>query len=90
MGFPLIMVKKYARRPMKLADNSPLRTIYNKGAEVIRMMYTILGKSAFRKATDLYFERHEAQSGPSLVTSRLFLSGLGALGAQGMQAHFIT
>jgi aminopeptidase N len=34
-------------------------TIYNKGAEVIRMMHTILGPAKFREATDLYFERFD-------------------------------
>lgn len=34
-------------------------TIYNKGAEVIRMMATILGAQKFRAATDLYFERFD-------------------------------
>ncbi|WP_119036383.1 aminopeptidase N [Hephaestia caeni] len=34
-------------------------TIYNKGAEVIRMMATILGPEAFRAATDLYFDRFD-------------------------------
>ena len=34
-------------------------TVYNKGAEVIRMMRTMAGEEAFRKGTDLYFERHD-------------------------------
>ena len=34
-------------------------TIYNKGAEVIRMMATLLGPERFRAATDLYFERFD-------------------------------
>ena len=34
-------------------------TIYNKGAEVIRMMATILGPQRFRMATDLYFDRFD-------------------------------
>ena len=34
-------------------------TIYNKGAEVIRMMATILGAEAFRKGSDLYFDRFD-------------------------------
>ena len=37
-------------------------TIYNKGAEVIRMMRTIIGEAAFRKGSDLYFERHDGQA----------------------------
>ncbi|MCW6531285.1 aminopeptidase N [Sphingomonas sp. MMSM20] len=34
-------------------------TIYNKGAELIRMMATILGPAKFRAATDLYFSRFD-------------------------------
>ena len=37
-------------------------TIYNKGAEVIRMMTVLAGKEAFRKGTDLYFERHDGEA----------------------------
>ncbi|MFL6768430.1 MAG: aminopeptidase N [Sphingomicrobium sp.] len=37
-------------------------TVYNKGAEVIRMMRTILGEEAFRKGSDLYFSRHDGQA----------------------------
>jgi len=34
-------------------------TIYNKGAELIRMMATMLGDAAFRAGADLYFDRHD-------------------------------
>ncbi|NTS65372.1 aminopeptidase N [Sphingomonas sp. HHU CXW] len=34
-------------------------TIYNKGAELIRMMATMLGEQRFRAATDLYFDRYD-------------------------------
>ena len=37
-------------------------TIYNKGAEVIRMMRTILGAEAFRSGADLYFARHDGEA----------------------------
>ncbi len=37
-------------------------TVYNKGAEVIRMMRTLLGPDGFRKGTDLYFSRHDGQA----------------------------
>lgn len=37
-------------------------TVYNKGAEVIRMIHTILGKEKFREGMDLYFERHDGQA----------------------------
>ncbi|MDF1758159.1 MAG: aminopeptidase N [Legionellaceae bacterium] len=37
-------------------------TIYNKGAEVIRMQHTLLGKDGFRKGMDLYFKRHDGNA----------------------------
>lgn len=37
-------------------------TIYEKGAEVVRMIRTLLGKDAFRKGSDLYFARHDGQA----------------------------
>ena len=40
-------------------DNFYTATVYNKGAEVIRMMATIIGRDAFRKGMDLYFQRHD-------------------------------
>lgn len=43
-------------------NNFYTRTVYEKGAEVIRMMHTLLGPEAYRKATDLYFSRHDGQA----------------------------
>src|SRR3546814_589077 len=37
-------------------------TVYNKGAELIRMMHTILGEEKFRAGSDLYFERHDGEA----------------------------
>src|SRR5690554_2827444 len=37
-------------------------TVYEKGAEVLRMIHTQLGAEAFRKGSDLYFERHDGQA----------------------------
>jgi len=37
-------------------------TVYEKGAEVVRMIQTLLGKEGFRKGSDLYFERHDGQA----------------------------
>ena len=37
-------------------------TIYNKGAELIRMMHTMLGEERFRAGSDLYFDRHDGQA----------------------------
>ncbi|GER06953.1 aminopeptidase N [Iodidimonas muriae] len=37
-------------------------TVYNKGAEVIRMMHRLLGVEGFRRGMDLYFQRHDGQA----------------------------
>jgi len=34
-------------------------TVYNKGAEVIRMIHTLVGEDGFKRGMDLYFERHD-------------------------------
>ena len=43
-------------------DNFYTATVYNKGAEVIRMMATIIGRDAFRLGMDLYVARHDNQA----------------------------
>lgn len=45
-------------------------TIYNKGAEVVRMLFNLLGAQGYRKGMDLYFERFDGQA----VTIDDFLS----------------
>ncbi|MDB5822393.1 MAG: pepN [Herminiimonas sp.] len=37
-------------------------TVYEKGAEVVRMYQTLFGRDGFRKGMDLYFERHDGQA----------------------------
>lgn len=37
-------------------------TVYNKGAEVIRMLRTLVGPTGFRRGTDIYFSRHDGQA----------------------------
>jgi aminopeptidase N len=37
-------------------------TVYEKGAEVVRMIHTLLGAEGFRKGSDLYFQRHDGQA----------------------------
>ena len=43
-------------------NNFYTMTVYNKGAEVIRMMKTLLGPTGYREGTDLYFSRHDGQA----------------------------
>ena len=47
-------------------------TVYNKGAEVIRMLWTLLGEEGFRRGTDLYFARHDGQA----VTTEDFVAAM--------------
>ncbi|HEX4045534.1 MAG TPA: aminopeptidase N [Gammaproteobacteria bacterium] len=43
-------------------NNFYTATVYNKGAEVLRMLQTLLGKTIFRKGMDLYFARYDGQA----------------------------
>jgi aminopeptidase N len=47
-------------------------TVYEKGAEVIRMLQTLVGREGFRKGMDLYFARHDGQA----VTCDDFVSAI--------------
>ncbi len=43
-------------------NNFYTATVYEKGAEVVRMLQTLLGPEGFRKGMDLYFERHDGEA----------------------------
>jgi aminopeptidase N len=43
-------------------DNFYTATVYEKGAEVVRMMQTLVGREGFAKGITLYFERHDGQA----------------------------
>jgi aminopeptidase N len=47
-------------------------TVYEKGAEVVRMLHTLLGAAGFRKGCNLYFQRHDGQA----VTCEDFVKAL--------------
>ncbi len=51
-------------RPDRYAaiDNFYTATVYEKGAEVVRMMQTLVGRDGFRRGMDLYFQRHDGQA----------------------------
>jgi aminopeptidase N len=53
-------------------NNFYTRTVYEKGAEVVRMYHTLLGAGGFRKGMDLYWERHDGQA----VTCDDFVSAM--------------
>jgi len=43
-------------------NNFYTSTVYNKGAELVRMLQTMLGREGFRRGMDRYFERHDGQA----------------------------
>ncbi len=43
-------------------NNFYTATVYEKGAELCRMLQTLLGRESFRKGMDLYFERHDGEA----------------------------
>lgn len=53
-------------------NNFYTATVYNKGAEVIRMVRTLLGTELFRQGMDLYFSRHDGQA----VTTEEFIQAM--------------
>jgi aminopeptidase N len=57
-------------------NNFYTATVYEKGAEVIRMIHTLLGEDIYRKATDLYFETFDGQA----VTTKDFLWAMSEAG----------
>ncbi len=55
-------------------NNFYTATVYEKGAEIIRMMHTLAGPEGFRKGMDIYFDRHDGQA----VTTEEFVSAIEA------------
>jgi aminopeptidase N len=53
-------------------NNFYTATVYEKGAEVVRMLHTLLGEEGFRRGMDLYFSRHDGQA----VTCEDFVQAL--------------
>jgi len=55
-------------------NNFYTSTVYEKGAEVIRMIQTLIGREGFRKGMDEYFRRHDGQA----VTCEDFVAAMAA------------
>ncbi|MFV5216002.1 aminopeptidase N [Azonexus caeni] len=55
-------------------NNFYTSTVYEKGAEVIRMIQTLIGRDAFRAGMDEYFRRHDGQA----VTCEDFVAAMAA------------
>ena len=51
-----------AARQLPEINNFYTPTVYEKGAEVVRMMHTLVGRAGFAKGMSLYFERHDGQA----------------------------
>jgi len=60
-------------------------TVYNKGAEVIRMYQTLLGRDGFRKGMDLYFQRHDGQA----VTCDDFMAAMSDANGKDLSSLFV-
>jgi aminopeptidase N len=65
-------------------DNFYTATIYEKGAEVIRMLKTLIGPEAFRKGMDLYFERWDGHA----TTVEEFIRCFADVSGQDLTAFF--
>lgn len=59
-------------------NNFYTMTIYEKGAEICRMIHTVLGTEKYRKGIDLYFKRHDGQA----VTVEDFVAAMGDANGQ--------
>jgi len=62
-------------------NNFYTMTVYHKGAEVIRMLQTLLGTDGFRRGMDLYFARHDGQA----VTCDDFLACMAEAGGRDLE-----
>ncbi|HEY3301167.1 MAG TPA: aminopeptidase N [Methylophilaceae bacterium] len=66
-------------------SNFYTKTIYDKGAELIRMQHTLLGVETFRKATDLYFDRNDGKA----VTCDDFVQCMAEASGRDMSQFFL-
>jgi aminopeptidase N len=50
-------------------NNFYTMTVYEKGAEVVRMYHTMLGEAGFQKGMQLYFKRHDGRAVPATISA---------------------
>ena len=68
-------------------NNFYTATVYEKGAEVVRMIHTLLGaEKDFRLGSDLYFERHDGQA----VTCEDFVLAMEDASGVNLHVSFVT
>ena len=60
-------------------------TVYEKGAEVVRMLQTLLGVEGFRRGLDLYFERHDGQA----ATCDQFVAAMAAVSGRDLSQFML-
>ncbi|HKE47813.1 MAG TPA: aminopeptidase N [Rhodanobacteraceae bacterium] len=63
-------------------NNFYTATVYDKGAEIVRMLAVLLGGDGFRRGLDLYFERHDGKA----VAVEDFLAALGDANSRDLSA----
>jgi aminopeptidase N len=64
-------------------NNFYTATVYEKGAEIVRMLATVLGAEGFRRGLDLYFARHDGQA----VTCDDFVAALADANGRDLSAY---
>ncbi|MDR2678777.1 MAG: aminopeptidase N [Zoogloeaceae bacterium] len=67
-------------------NNFYTATVYEKGAEVVRMIQTLIGRDAFRAGMDEYFSRHDGEA----VTCEDFVAAMAAASGFDLQGNFLT
>ncbi len=74
----------HASRPDRYSEinNFYTATVYEKGAEITRMLGVVLGREGFRRGLDLYFERHDG----SAATVEDFVAALGDANARDLSS----
>lgn len=74
-------------RPNKYIEinNFYTSTVYNKGAEVVRMLQTIIGKENFRKGMDLYFKKFDGQA----ITQEDFVGSMAEASSQNLDQFML-
>ncbi len=65
-------------------NNFYTRTVYDKGAEVIRMIHTLIGEEAFRRGLELYFDRHDGGA----VTCEDFVAAMATASGRDLTQFF--
>ena len=74
-------------RPHSYAEinNFYTHTVYEKGAEVVRMLHTLLGSETFHRGIDLYIDRHDGQA----VTCEDFVNAMTDVSGQSLEQFLL-